>query len=340
MRASSSIPVETRLAASPGPPTGKNLAVFRKALLRWYDRHRRELPWRKTRDPYRIWLSEIMLQQTRVAAVVDHYRIFLKRFPNVQALAAATEDAVLAAWSGLGYYRRARRLYQCAQRTRAEARRPLPANCRSPPDSPRHRTLHRRGHRQHRLCRARGRCRWQCRACVAKIDRHQSHHATNLATCPSASREFPARRFQSGHDGTRRNRVRAPPAPLPNLPAPEMVCRRKRHNNNGAPGVLARRNSNPKPEPSDQERNQVRAISAQRPNPTRPAPEKIAAHARHVGTAATVRKSGGRRWFPSPGALSAIPSPLPTTPSMCTGRRPPKVSGSRSQTFPISPSPA
>ncbi len=115
MRASSSIPVETRLAASPGPPTGKNLAVFRKALLRWYDRHRRELPWRKTRDPYRIWLSEIMLQQTRVAAVVDHYRIFLKRFPNVQALAAATEDAVLAAWSGLGYYRRARMLYQCAQ---------------------------------------------------------------------------------------------------------------------------------------------------------------------------------------------------------------------------------
>jgi A/G-specific adenine glycosylase len=104
-----------RLAASPVPPGGKNLATFRRALLRWYDQHRRELPWRKTRDPYRIWLSEIMLQQTRVAAVVDHYRIFLNRFPNVQALAAATEDAVLAAWSGLGYYRRARRLYQCAR---------------------------------------------------------------------------------------------------------------------------------------------------------------------------------------------------------------------------------
>ncbi len=105
----------SRRAASPVPPNGKNLAAFRRALLRWYDQHRRDLPWRKTRDPYRIWLSEIMLQQTRVAAVLDHYRIFLKRFPNVQALAAATEDAVLAAWSGLGYYRRARSLHQCAK---------------------------------------------------------------------------------------------------------------------------------------------------------------------------------------------------------------------------------
>jgi len=115
MRASSSIPVETRLAASPGPPTGKNLPALRRALLRWYDQHRRDLPWRRTRDPYRIWLSEIMLQQTRVAAVLDYYRIFLKRFPNIQALGTATEDAVLAAWSGLGYYRRARNLYQCAK---------------------------------------------------------------------------------------------------------------------------------------------------------------------------------------------------------------------------------
>jgi len=125
MRASSSTAVEARLAASPVPvpvsvpvpvpTTGKDLTAFRRALLRWYGQHRRELPWRETRDPYRIWLSEIMLQQTRVAAVLDHYRIFLERFPNVQALAAASEDAVLAAWSGLGYYRRARRLHQCAK---------------------------------------------------------------------------------------------------------------------------------------------------------------------------------------------------------------------------------
>jgi A/G-specific adenine glycosylase len=95
--------------------TGKDLGAFRRALLRWYDRHRRDLPWRETCDPYRIWLSEIMLQQTRVAAVLEHYRTFFERFPNVQALAAASEEAVLAAWSGLGYYRRARMLHRCAQ---------------------------------------------------------------------------------------------------------------------------------------------------------------------------------------------------------------------------------
>jgi A/G-specific adenine glycosylase len=115
MRAPAAISVETRLAAAPVPPTGKDLAAFRRAFLVWYDKHRRDLPWRKTRDPYRIWLSEIMLQQTRVAAVLDHYRVFLERFPNVEALAASPEDAVLAAWSGLGYYRRARMLHQCAK---------------------------------------------------------------------------------------------------------------------------------------------------------------------------------------------------------------------------------
>jgi len=88
---------------------------FRRALLRWYDKHRRDLPWRKTRDPYRIWLSEIMLQQTRVAAVLEHYRVFLERFPNIGVLAHAQLDDVLAAWSGLGYYRRARMLHACAK---------------------------------------------------------------------------------------------------------------------------------------------------------------------------------------------------------------------------------
>ena len=92
-----------------------NIAPFRRALLGWYDRHRRDLPWRRTRDPYAIWLSEIMLQQTRVAAVLEHYRIFLERFPNIAALAAASEDDVLAAWSGLGYYRRARMLHACGR---------------------------------------------------------------------------------------------------------------------------------------------------------------------------------------------------------------------------------
>jgi A/G-specific adenine glycosylase len=88
---------------------------FRKNILAWYERHRRDLPWRASRDPYRVWLSEIMLQQTRVAAVIEHYQEFLRRFPTVKKLAAAREASVLAAWSGLGYYRRARMLHAAAK---------------------------------------------------------------------------------------------------------------------------------------------------------------------------------------------------------------------------------
>ena len=88
---------------------------FQRKLLAWYDLHRRDLPWRASRDPYRVWLSEIMLQQTRVAAVIAHYHEFLRRFPNVKKLAAAREASVLAAWSGLGYYRRARKLHAAAK---------------------------------------------------------------------------------------------------------------------------------------------------------------------------------------------------------------------------------
>jgi A/G-specific adenine glycosylase len=88
---------------------------FRRRLLVWYDRHRRDLPWRATRDPYRVWLSEIMLQQTRVAAVIEHYQVFLRRFPTIEKLASAREASVLAAWSGLGYYRRARMLHAASK---------------------------------------------------------------------------------------------------------------------------------------------------------------------------------------------------------------------------------
>jgi A/G-specific adenine glycosylase len=90
-------------------------ASLGELLLAWYDEHARDLPWREDRDPYRVWISEIMLQQTRVAAVVEHYRSFLKKFPTVQKLAAAREPSVLAAWSGLGYYRRARMLHAAAK---------------------------------------------------------------------------------------------------------------------------------------------------------------------------------------------------------------------------------
>jgi len=85
-------------------------------LLAWYDAHQRELPWRQSRDPYAIWVSEIMLHQTQVATVLPYYRRFLARFPTVGALAAASLDDVLKEWEGLGYYTRARHLHAAAQR--------------------------------------------------------------------------------------------------------------------------------------------------------------------------------------------------------------------------------
>jgi A/G-specific adenine glycosylase len=89
--------------------------LIRRALARWYDRNKRSLPWRSTSDPYAIWISEIMLQQTRVAAVIPYYERFLKRFPHAAALAQAPEEEVLTLWSGLGYYSRARNLQSAAR---------------------------------------------------------------------------------------------------------------------------------------------------------------------------------------------------------------------------------
>jgi len=88
--------------------------AIRAALGCWYDRNRRDLPWRRTRDPFAIWVSEIMLQQTRVAAVIPYYQRFISAYPNAPALAAAPEEQVLAMWSGLGYYSRARNLHKTA----------------------------------------------------------------------------------------------------------------------------------------------------------------------------------------------------------------------------------
>lgn len=94
---------------------------FSKAVIRWQKQHgRHELPWQRTRDAYRIWLSEIMLQQTQVATVIPYYARFLERFPEVGALAAAPVEEVMALWSGLGYYTRARNLHRCAQQVVSE----------------------------------------------------------------------------------------------------------------------------------------------------------------------------------------------------------------------------
>src|SRR2546423_6941354 len=101
-----------------------NAGKFRTALLRWFQTEQRKLPWRGTTDPYCILVSEIMLQQTRVAVVEDRYRKFLRQFPTVARLARATEESVLAAWSGLGYYRRARNLHAAVRQ--AAGKRGLP----------------------------------------------------------------------------------------------------------------------------------------------------------------------------------------------------------------------
>jgi A/G-specific adenine glycosylase len=91
------------------------LPEVRRLVLKWFKGNARNLPWRRNRDPYPVWVSEIMLQQTRVAAVLDHYVRFLALFPSIAILARASEQEVLAAWSGLGYYRRARYLHRAAQ---------------------------------------------------------------------------------------------------------------------------------------------------------------------------------------------------------------------------------
>ncbi len=98
-----------------GSLADEDVGAFRRQLLCWFRQNARDLPWRRTRDPYRIWISEVMLQQTRVATVIDRYQQFMRKFPSLVSLALAREEEVLALWSGLGYYKRARMLHSAAQ---------------------------------------------------------------------------------------------------------------------------------------------------------------------------------------------------------------------------------
>src|SRR6202035_3505254 len=95
------------------PPA--RLKIFQKQLLRWFRAHKRDLPWRASRDPYRVWIAEVMLQQTRIAAVMPYYERFLKNMQDVESLASAPISEVLKLWSGLGYYSRARNLHRAAK---------------------------------------------------------------------------------------------------------------------------------------------------------------------------------------------------------------------------------
>lgn len=98
-----------------GTDRRKSAAIFRRKLLGWYRSHRRDLPWRVSRDPYRIWISEVMLQQTTVATVVPYFQRWMHRFPDVETLSRSSLQEVLKAWQGLGYYQRARNLHRAAR---------------------------------------------------------------------------------------------------------------------------------------------------------------------------------------------------------------------------------
>ena len=126
MGLSYNLQMATRDSGESVPPSRDLIHDLRASLLAWYDANRRNLPWRQTRDPYAIWISEIMLQQTRVATVIERFQEFLRNFPTVLSLANASEQDVLALWSGLGYYRRARMLHEAAKVVAREHRGIMP----------------------------------------------------------------------------------------------------------------------------------------------------------------------------------------------------------------------
>lgn len=114
----------------PWTTTPSVLSSLRRSLLAWYARNQRDLPWRRTGDPYAVWLSEMMLQQTQVATVIPYYRRFVARFPRIESLVAAELDEVLQLWAGLGYYARARNLHRAARIVVAELGGEFPRNVR------------------------------------------------------------------------------------------------------------------------------------------------------------------------------------------------------------------
>lgn len=96
----------------------EDMEFFSRHLLEWYHGQKRDLPWRRSRDPYHIWVSEIMLQQTRVDTVIPYFNRFIGRFPTIESLAEAAEEEVLKCWEGLGYYSRARNLQHAARQVK------------------------------------------------------------------------------------------------------------------------------------------------------------------------------------------------------------------------------
>ena len=247
------------------PLTGRTLKTFQTRMLAWFRAHQRDLPWRRSRDPYRIWVAEVMLQQTRIAAVMPYYQRFLARFPTVQILARAPEAEVLKLWSGLGYYSRARNLHRAAKIIVAQTRRTIPARTRRRARTSRNRRLHSCRGAEHRLrCPARG-TRWQRRprSCAHKSHPRRPARSEKLA-CPHRRRAKFARdasswRLEPIAHGAGRGYLHPSIAALRRMsrspPLPRLRSRSNRRNPRTAPQT--RRNSH-----ENRRRNS--------PRPTRP----------------------------------------------------------------------
>ncbi len=231
---------EARGGAGGVPPAREDFADpdFSAVVIDWQQRHgRHALPWQNTRDAYRIWLSEIMLQQTQVAAVIPYYQRFLLRFPDVAALAAAPAEEVMAHWSGLGYYSRARNLHKCAQRIVRRVRRQLSPRSGAAGRAAGHRPLH--GGRDRGVCRRRtrgdpGRQR-QAGICARvrhrRLSGRQAGRRPDVAPRRGLAAAAGDRSLYPGPDGPGRDAVHAQQAVLRALPAAaalRRVCRRAR----------------------------------------------------------------------------------------------------------------
>ena len=198
---------------------------FAGEIVAWQRAHgRHDLPWQGTRDPYRIWVSEIMLQQTQVATVIPYYSRFIARFPDVAALAAAHEDEVLAHWSGLGYYSRARNLHRAAQRGPRRHGGRFPRDVRGGRRAARHRPLDRRARSWcSRTARATPILDGNVKRVLARVcgiagypgRQGDARSAVARSGAPAAA---PRRRgVHAGPDGSGRERMRAPAAEMRSL---------------------------------------------------------------------------------------------------------------------------
>ena len=193
----------------------ENLNALTAPLLTWYDLNGRTLPWRSVVTPYRTWVSEIMLQQTRVSAVIPYFERFMAELPDAAALATVPEERLLKLWEGLGYYSRARNLQKGGEGHRLGLWRRVAAHLCKSQNAPWHRRLHRRRHRLDQLRRAGRRGGWKSaarrRARQRLRRRHHGREGTKAIHRASQRRHrlSPPRCVQSGDDGPRRDGVPA-----------------------------------------------------------------------------------------------------------------------------------